>query len=169
MSRTWRGDGPAACAFLRIQADTRGLVYRMDGELQRRSRRFAHRSREDHAVVFDEMREHGRARVRYELVQGKEILRRSLEVPREAKDPASRSTLNLKRTGLRDVAGNVWEWCEDRYGRRFNDAVENGGASREGWGRVVRGGSWRRAVDMARVSTRSRVSSEAGKYPVSPS
>ncbi|MEE4270546.1 MAG: SUMF1/EgtB/PvdO family nonheme iron enzyme [Thermoanaerobaculales bacterium] len=57
--------------------------------------------------------------------------------------------------GMRDIAGNVWEWCEDRYGRRFTDAVENGGASREGWGRVVRGGSWRRAVDMARVSTRS--------------
>lgn len=57
--------------------------------------------------------------------------------------------------GLKDLSGNVWEWCDDRYGPRFSDATKDGGASRTGWGRVVRGGSWRRAVDMARVSTRS--------------
>ena len=56
--------------------------------------------------------------------------------------------------GLFDVAGNVWEWCQDRYSIRFSQDIEGGGAAREGWGRVVRGGSWRRDLDMARVSAR---------------
>lgn len=57
--------------------------------------------------------------------------------------------------GVRDMPGNVWEWCEDRYQKRFSEASDDGGAARKGWGRVVRGGSWRRTIDMARVSTRS--------------
>jgi formylglycine-generating enzyme required for sulfatase activity len=57
--------------------------------------------------------------------------------------------------GMKDMPGNVWEWCEDRYQPQFSTASDKGGAARQGWGRVVRGGSWRRAIDMARVSTRS--------------
>lgn len=40
--------------------------------------------------------------------------------------------------GVMDLAGNVWEWCLNRYDEPQNVAIDRGSASR-----VVRGGSWR--------------------------
>jgi formylglycine-generating enzyme required for sulfatase activity len=56
---------------------------------------------------------------------------------------------------LYDMAGNVWEWCEDSYHANLIKGPRGGEAWIEGGqGRVLRGGSWRRTMELARVSSR---------------
>ena len=51
--------------------------------------------------------------------------------------------------GVLDLAGNVWEWCLNKYDRPSETAADTSGHTR-----VVRGGSWVNNPDGARAALR---------------
>ena len=51
-------------------------------------------------------------------------------------------TKNANQLGIRNMTGNVWEWCWDWFGNYPGDSTDYTGLS-SGSDRVLRGGSWR--------------------------
>jgi formylglycine-generating enzyme required for sulfatase activity len=76
-------------------------------------------------------------------------------------DKDTKSTHGVKarfcnKLGLFDMLGNVWEWCEDRYGTYSPTAITDP-IGREQETRVARGGSWGDGPATVRAANRLAV------------
>lgn len=65
--------------------------------------------------------------------------------------------------GIYDMSGNVYEWCQDRYGNYTSDSQINPQGPSIGPNRVLRGGCWRFFASYCRVSYRNNYIS-SGRY-----
>jgi len=87
--------------------------------------------------------------------------------------PVGSTRLNTHPWGLKDMAGNAWEWVEDCWHGNYTNAPSSGDKAWEGANggdcglRVVRGGSWYGGARFTRAANRNGVAADFRNNDVS--